>query len=178
MRLAFLIVAALAACQTKSPAAADRTGSGSGSALAGSSASAVGGADTEGHNATGTRPHQGANCPSSLVGATTQIAMTPRGVDVTVTAKDPATAARITALGELHVRGRTGEKPRPHDQQHGGAGSAGYCPVLANDQTRVTMTRLPDGATLHVDARSPERVPELQALIKARAVRLPGYVSS
>lgn len=179
MRFAILLVAALAACKGKAPPpATEHTGSASSGALAGSSASASAGSDSNDHNMTGTRPHQGEHCPSSLAGATTQIAMTPRGVDVTVTAKDPTTAMHIAALGELHVRGRTGDKPRPHDRQHGGTGLGGYCPVVANDQTRVTLTRLPDGAILHVEAREAARVPELQAMIKARAVQLPGYVSS
>ncbi|HEX3478969.1 MAG TPA: hypothetical protein VHT91_28295 [Kofleriaceae bacterium] len=49
---------------------------------------------------------------------------------------------------------------------------------MVTDQTGVSMTPRPDGATLHVEARSPRRVAEVQMLIKARAVRLPGYLSS
>jgi TusA-related sulfurtransferase len=127
---------------------------------------------------TGLRPHRSENCPSSLPGATTRVVDTPRGVEVTVTSRDAATAHRIVELAQLHVRGRAGKQPRPHDQQHGGPGWIGYCPVMLTDQTRVSKTPRPDGATLHVEARSPALVAEIQALIRARAVRLPGYLSS
>jgi formylmethanofuran dehydrogenase subunit D len=49
---------------------------------------------------------------------------------------------------------------------------------VVSDETQVTISPLPDGATVHVEARSPRRVTELQELIKARAVQLPGYLSS
>jgi hypothetical protein len=199
-KLGILLIAALVACKAKElPPRGDQTGSevaaparGSGSAAgsaAGAPATGTPGetaSDTAddmahrgpGYNLTGPRPHQAANCPSSLPRATTRLANTPRGVDVTVTSPDPVTAHRIVELSQLHVRGRTAEVPRAHDQHHGGPGWVGYCPVMVNDQTQISMTPRPDGATLHVEARSPERVSELQMLIKARAVRLPGYLSS
>jgi hypothetical protein len=195
--------AAGAACRSHEPQPSDQagsqvtspTGATRATGPAGATSSAGGSADTSappapgepvgttdvdraGHNMTGLRPHQGANCPSQLPGTTTRLLMTPRGVDVSVTSRDPRMVRRIVAVAELHVRGRTADVSRPHDQKHGGPGIVGYCPVLVSDQTHVTMTRGPDGATLHVDARSPDRVAELQQLIKARAVRLPGYVSS
>jgi hypothetical protein len=181
-----LIAAALTACKAKEPPpGGDRPGSqvAAPAAGSGSASGAPATADDTAHrgpgsNMTGPRPGQAANCPSSLPRATTRLANTPRGVDVTVTSTDPVTAHRIVELGQLHVRGRTAEVPRPHDHQHGGAGWGGYCPVMVSDQTQVSMTPRPDGATLHVEARSPERVAELQMVIKARAVQLPGYLSS
>jgi hypothetical protein len=177
-KLGVLLIAALAACKAKeAPPAGDHTGSQLGSASA-PGALATADHTGPGYNLTGLRPHQAANCPSSLPNATTRLANTLRGVDVTVTSTDPATAHRIVELAQLHVRDRTAEAPRPHDRHHGGPGWIGYCPVMVTDQTEVSMTPRPDGATLHVEARSPSRVTELQMLIKARAVRLPGYLSS
>jgi TusA-related sulfurtransferase len=180
-KLGVLLIAALVACNTKQPPAGDRTGAQAGAVVtrAGSGTGSAASADeAAGHNLTGLHPHQGANCPSSLAGTTTQIAMTPRGVDVTVTAKDTAVARQIVALARLHARGRTAEKSHPHDGKHGGSGAVGYCPVASTDQTTVTMTPLPDGATLHVEARSPGHVTDVQEMVRERAVRLPGYVSS
>jgi hypothetical protein len=188
-KLGILLIAALAACKAKEPPPrGDQTGSSvAGSSESGTGSGVASGAPAPpddparsgpGYNLTGPRPHQAANCPSSLPRAMTRLANTPRGVDVTVTSTDPATAHRIVEMGELHVRGRTAEVARPHDQHHGGPGWIGYCPVMVTDQTQVSMTPLPDGAILHVEARSPSRVAELQMLIKARAVRLPGYLSS
>jgi len=185
-KLGILLTAALAACKAKEPPPGDdRTGSQVAGPAAGSGSASGAPATADdpahrgpGYNMTGPRPHQAANCPSSLPRATTRLANTPRGVDVTVTSSDPVTAHRIVELAQLHVRGRTAEVPRPHDQHHGGPGWVGYCPVMVNDQTQISMTPRPDGATLHVEARSPERVAEIQMLIKARAVQLPGYLSS
>jgi hypothetical protein len=185
-KLGILLIAALAACKAKEPPPrGDQAGSQIGGAASGSAA-APGAPGTPadpartgpGYNMTGLRPHQATNCPSSLASATTRLANTPRGVDVTVTSSDPATAHRIVELAQLHVRGRTAEAPRPHDQHHGGPGWIGYCPVIVTDQTQISITPRPDGAIVHVEARSASRVTELQELVKARAVRLPGYLSS
>lgn len=127
---------------------------------------------------TGLLQHHAANCPPSLPGTTTRLVMTTRGVDVSVTSKDSRIARRIVALAQFHASGRTAEVSRPHDQKHGGPGWSGYCPIIVSDQTTVTMTLIPHGATLHVEARAPSQVTELQQVIKARAVRLPGYTSS
>src|SRR5262245_11316262 len=130
------------------------------------------------NNMTGKRSHQGANCPAGMPGTETRIAMTPSGVDVTVTSKDARTIRRIIALAEFHMRGETAEKPNLHDTRHGGPGKIGYCPVFVSDMTAISMTIVDGGATVHVKARSPQRVPDLQELVKARASRLPGYLSS
>lgn len=186
-KLGVLLIAAAAACKSREPPppATDHTGSqvarapatGSAAAAPGESPSAAT-IDAAGRNLTGLRPHQAANCPSWLQGTSTRLAMTPRGVDVTVTSKNPTVVRGIAALAELHVRGRTADVPRAHDQKHGGSGRVGYCPIVVNDDTTVTDTPLDDGVTFHVEARSPDRVPALQELIKARAVRVPGYLSS
>lgn len=185
-KLGLLLIAALVACKAKEPPSrADQAGTPAGGSSSGSAVASGAPAPPEdpahsgpGYNMTGPRPHQAANCPSWLPKAATRLANTPRGVDVTVTSADPRTAHRIVELAQLDVRGRTAEVSRPHDQHHGGPGWVGYCPVMVTDQTQVSMTPRPDGAVLHVEARSPDRVAEIQALIKARAVRLPGYLSS
>ena len=186
-----MIIAASVACRSKDAPPRERAGSAvatwPGAAAAAGSGSAatrpgepVGttAIDRAGRNMTGLRPHQGGNCPSSLPRTTTRIAMTPRGVDVTVTSTDRSVVRGIVALAERHVRDRTAEVSRPHDQKHGGPGSIGYCPVIASELTSVTVTPLPDGVTVHVDARAPSRVGELQDMVKQRAARMPGYESS
>lgn len=181
IKAGLLLVAALAACKAKEPpSGTDQTGSQAGAQAGSQAAGPVSEPAPTGprDNMTGLRPHRAENCPSSLPGTTTRITNTPRGVDVAVTSRDPATVHRITELAERQARGRTAEVSRPHDQHHGGSGWVGYCPVMVTDQTQVTITPRPDGAVLHVDARSPDRVSEIQTLIKARAVQLPGYLSS
>lgn len=126
----------------------------------------------------GFRPHQEANCPASLPGANTTITMTPMGVDVSVTSADPEVAGRIVALAKWHARGVTAEASHPDDMQHGGPGRIGYCPILVNEITVVTATTKPGGVTVHVNARSPSDVPEVQGLIRARAARMRGQLSS
>jgi hypothetical protein len=127
---------------------------------------------------TGLLQHHSANCPSVLPGVTTRIAMTPRGVDVSVTSNDRRIEHRIVELAVYQASGLSRQQSRPHNQLHGGPAWIGYCPIIVNDQTRVTVTLIPHGATLHVEARSEGLVTELQAVIKARAARLPGYASS
>lgn len=126
----------------------------------------------------GARPHQASNCPASLPGASTKIALTPEGVDVTVTSTDAAVERNILSLAEFHAHGGTAEVSHPHDGKHGGSGRIGYCPIIVNETTQITTTEIPGGVTLHVHARSPNHVRELQELIKQRVVRLPGYLSS
>jgi hypothetical protein len=126
----------------------------------------------------GARPHQAANCPAALPGASTKLVMTPEGVDVTVTSTDAAVERNIVSLAEFHAHGSTAEASHPHDGKHGGSGRVGYCPIIVNETTQITTTVIPGGVTLHVNARSPNGVKELQNLTKQRAVRLPGYLSS
>jgi len=183
-KLGVLLIIATIACRSKEPppAARDRPGSdaavGSGSVARPAEPSSSAAIDKTARNMTGLRPHQGANCPSSLPGAVTQLELTPRGVDVTVTSKDASVQRGIVALAERHVHGRTAEVSKPHDQRHGGPGVVGYCPVIVTDQTMVTMTPIPGGVTLHVEARTSSAVPDIQEQVKARAARLPGQPSS
>jgi hypothetical protein len=129
-------------------------------------------------NMSGARPHQASNCPAALPGASTKIALTAEGVDVTVTSTDAAVERNILSLAEFHAHGGTAEASHPHDGKHGGSGRIGYCPIIVNETTQITTTVIPGGVTLHVNARSPNRIGELQELIKQRVVRLPGYLSS
>ncbi|HET7500996.1 MAG TPA: hypothetical protein VFK02_08340 [Kofleriaceae bacterium] len=108
----------------------------------------------------------------------TKLAMTPDGVDVSVTSKDPAVERQILALAVFHAHGETAEVSRPHDGKHGGSGRVGYCPIIVNETTQITTSNIPGGVTLHIHARSASRVKELQDLVKQRAMRLPGYLSS
>ena len=194
MKFLVLLIVAAAACQSReSPPGSDhappagRAASAeraSGSNAAAGVGSGVGSDEVNPkrssaeNNMTGLRPHQAANCPAVLPGTETRIAMTPRGVDVSVTSRSARTIRRIIALAELHTRAETADKPHPHDTRHGGPGKIGYCPIIVSDMTQLSMTIIDGGAIVHVNARSPVRVKELQELVKARAARLPGYLSS
>ncbi|HEX7841682.1 MAG TPA: hypothetical protein VF469_29635, partial [Kofleriaceae bacterium] len=107
------------------------------------------------HNMTGPLQHHAANCPCVLPGTTTRIAMTPRGVDVSVTSNDRRTEHRIVELSVYQASGLNRQRSRPHNQLHGGPAWIGYCPLIVNDYTRVTATLIPHGAMLHVEALSP-----------------------
>jgi hypothetical protein len=197
-KLPLLMVAAVAAVACKAreaPPAAGLAGSAAGESASASEGGSAGGkpGDTaavkpgkqaikpieSGPQAmTGTRPRQGANCPASVPGASTKIELTPDGVDVSVTAKDPAVERQILELAAFHARGETAEVSKPHDGKHGGSGGVGYCPIIVNETTRITTSDIPGGVTLHIHARSPSRVKELQEMVKQRAMRLPGYLSA
>jgi hypothetical protein len=129
-------------------------------------------------NMSGARQRHGANCPAALPGTETKIKMTPRGVDVSITAKDPLVQRNVALLAEFHASRVTAAVSRPHNGLHGSDGRMGYCPIIVNAQTKVTATPIPGGVTLHVDALSAARVKEMQALIKQRAQQLPGYLPS
>lgn len=104
--------------------------------------------------------------------------MTPRGVDVSVTSKNGRIEHRIVELAVYQASSLSANRSRPHNQLHGGPAWIGYCPVIVNDHTKITVTLIPHGVMLHVEALSPSLVTELQETIKARAARLPGYASS
>ncbi len=128
-------------------------------------------------NMSGAMPRKMANCPASVPGATTKLGMTTDGIDVTITAHDPAVAENIRTLAEYHAHMDTTGLGLSHTGLRGGASRIGFCPII-HDGTTVTTAVVPEGVRVHVRASSPQRVNELQAKTTARAARLPGFVAS
>jgi hypothetical protein len=118
-----------------------------------------------------------ANCPSAVPGAVTKIALTPDGIDVTVTAAAPEAQRRIAALADFHARASGPLSPLPHSGLRGDDSRIGYCPVVHAGAT-ITTAAVPGGVRIQLRADSRTRVKELQDRVSARAARLPGFASS
>lgn len=119
-----------------------------------------------------------ANCPSAVRGAVTRTTPTPDGIDVTVTSEDPAAALQIAELAQFHARTPYSLLPFPHNGLGGGNGHAGYCPIARGNDAIVTASVIPGGATIHLRARMPWRVQDLQESVVTRAARLRSFPSS
>lgn len=130
-----------------------------------------------GPDMSGARERKMANCPSAVRGAITTTMPTPDGIDVTVTAPDPATERTIVGLAELHARFPRPLTPFPHNGLRGGGGRIGYCP-FAHDAATITTTAVPGGVRIHFGASSPERARDLQRIIQERAQNLRAFASS
>ena len=114
------------------------------------------------------------NCPAAVTGATTRSSNTPFGVDLTITADDPASQRRIAELAALHERmGDPDGAAMRHTGLHGGPGGLGHCPVIHADTT-VTFTRIRRGAVIHLRALLPSDVPRVQTIVAERLA----YVAS
>jgi hypothetical protein len=177
LRMFLVVAAATFACKSKEPSPSNNAPSDS------PPSAPVAGAPGEPAapvpaNMSGPRPRKSANCPSMIEGADTKLTMTPLGVDVTITSGDQAVQRQIQSLSEFHARGVTSQLKLPHSGHHGGNGEMGYCPIIVSDQTSVTTTTVAGGVTLHVNARAPSGVKDLQTRVRQRARLLPGYLSS
>ena len=116
--------------------------------------------------------HDMRNCPSSLAGTTTHVTNTPAGVDLEITAGDPAVQQQIVDLAILHEQmGQPNPGEVQHTGKHGGPGSIGHCPVVHNGTT-VTFARIAGGAVIHVAAMAPDDVARVQAAVADRVARL------
>lgn len=115
------------------------------------------------------------NCPSAVEGARTRLVRTPGGVDVIVTSEDPDARTEIRALADYHARlDRFTEWPM-HSGFHGGPGTYGHCPII-HDRTRITISPVPDGVTLHVVALTPDHVAPVQEQTVQRLASLPSWL--
>lgn len=120
----------------------------------------------------GALEHSMANCPTAVQGAVTRAVNTEFGVDLTITADDPASQRRIAELAALHERiGDPDGSAPPHTGLHGGPGGIGHCPVI-HDATTVTFTRLRRGVVIHLRALLPSDVARVQAIVNGRVAAL------
>lgn len=117
---------------------------------------------------TGTLPKHMRNCPSGVTTAETVSSATVDGVDLTITSKDAAARQDILERAQLQAR-----QPDPfwffpeHSGLHGGPGTLGRCPII-HANTNVTYVELADGVRIHVAARDPSAVAQLQQATEAR----------
>lgn len=112
------------------------------------------------------------NCPNALAGTATKLTNTPDGVDLTITASDPAIQQQIVELAIVQAHmGHPNKSEMEHTGMHGGPGDIGYCPII-HIATTVTSTQIAGGAVIHIHAAVPEDVSHLQATIAGRVARL------
>ena len=112
------------------------------------------------------------NCPTAVTGATTNASNTPFGVELTITADNPASQRRIIELAAVHES--MGDPDHPglrHTGRHGGPGTLGRCPVV-HDMTTVTFTRLRKGVVIHLRALLPADVARVQSIVAERLAQL------
>ena len=71
------------------------------------------------------------------------------GVDLTITAADPAATREI--LSRAHEQVAMGEPTGSvkHDGRHGGPGAIGFCPIV-HTNTTITVDDVPGGVLVHV----------------------------
>jgi hypothetical protein len=124
---------------------------------------------------TGEMEHAMMNCPSAVEGAQTRVVQTPGGVDVIVTSAEAAAQVEIRALADYHARMDRFTDWPSHSGFHGGPGTSGHCPII-HDRTRITLSPVPDGVTLHVRAMSPDHVASVQEQTAQRLATLPGWL--
>jgi hypothetical protein len=117
---------------------------------------------------TGRREHGMRHCPSSVPGSMTRSVATKDGVDVFVTAGDPAAQRQILALAQTHTRIANPSGLPTHDGNHNGPGTIGYCPII-HANTLVTVDDAPGGAVIHVTTADKT---QREALRKATADRV------
>jgi hypothetical protein len=112
------------------------------------------------------------NCPSAVDGAVTKLRNQIGGVDLIITADAPVAQRRILELARLHARlGDPDGSAMEHTGRHGGPGDIGHCPVV-HAATTVSVTPLPNGATIHIRALLAGDVRHLQTVISDRVARL------
>jgi len=122
--------------------------------------------------AQGQLAHGMRNCPSALAGVKTNLTNTPEGVDLQITATDPAVRQQVLELANIQAHmGQPNKSEMVHTGMHGGPGDVGRCPIV-HTATTVTFTVVPDGAQIHVRATVPADVPRLQAMVADRVARL------
>lgn len=125
---------------------------------------------------TGGLEHAMMNCPSAVTGATTRVERTPDGVDVIVVAAEAGDREYVRELAEYHAHlGAPSTDRGEHSGFHGGPGRIGHCPII-HYRTQVTYSSISEGAIIHVKARSPMEVEQLQQETEQRARSLPRWL--
>jgi TusA-related sulfurtransferase len=99
-----------------------------------------------------------AHCPNAVTGADTAIKDVPGGVEVTVTAADPAAVLDVRARVQALVEAQKNQNPNvKHTGQGEGGGLLGRCPIVLKDTT-ITTADVTNGSKMTVAAKDPAEV--------------------
>jgi TusA-related sulfurtransferase len=97
-----------------------------------------------------------AHCPNAVQGAKTDIADVPGGVQLTVTATDPAAVADIRARTKALLDAQKNQGANVHHTGTGeGGGLLGRCPVVLKD-SNVVAADVDNGTKVTVTVKDPE----------------------
>ena len=150
--LPLFLLAGCDSCNNKGSSGA--TPGASGSASAAASVSTPPAASSAGLAPSGKMAH----CPNAVPGATTDIKDVPGGVEITVTAQDPAATTDIRARVQALVEAQKNQNPNvKHTGQGEGGGLLGRCPIVLKDTT-ITTADVTNGSKMTVAAKDPTEV--------------------
>jgi len=112
---------------------------------------------------------QDGNCPNAAPNAKTEFKDNPKGVEITITAKDKADVDEIKKRSkELMEKAKDeGGAKVPHSGTGGGGGSQGRCPIVLNG-TDVTVADVEGGSKFTVVAKDPKEVDWVRREAKER----------
>ena len=112
------------------------------------------------------------NCPNAVEGSKTEIQNTPKGVEITVLAKDEAATKEIRArAAHLAEASKDTAQMAKHNGTGQGGGQFGRCPVVMKDTT-VTTADVEGGSKITVDAKESSEVDWLQREARERQAGL------
>jgi hypothetical protein len=149
-------------------------GAGTGGAAAGGGA--AGGAAAGGGAPAETMTHRAGNCPSTVLGATTKVAVRGKAVVLTIESNDKdAIAAIRKRTDELLAEKRDPPTGVGHDMKGTHGGSKGLCPVYVPDGAKATAQRQPKGVAVSIRTDKPD---ELAKEIDGRVARAAEWVKT
>jgi hypothetical protein len=174
-----------AAASATGPGAAGSAADGSGSAGGdGAAAGGTDGAGAAGGAAAGsaagapaeTMAHRAGNCPSTVLGATTKVAVKGKAVVVTIESSDKdAVAAIRKRADELLAEKQDRPTGVGHDMKGTHGGSKGLCPVYVPDGAKAKAQRHPKGVSVAITTDKPD---ELAKEIDGRIARAVEWVKA
>jgi hypothetical protein len=112
-----------------------------------------------------------AHCPNAVEGATTVTKDVEGGIELTVTAKDPALLSDIRARTQAIVDASRTASLTKHNGNGGGGGPFGRCPIVLKDTT-LDAQSVEGGSRITVKAKSADEVDWLRRETEERAERL------
>ena len=188
----------IAACSKKAESPPAQTGSGSGSAMAGSgsamgsdmgSGSAMAGSGSAMGSDMGSAgmgsgsgvtdqpmSHRTGNCPSTVLGAKTTAKLVGKAVVVTVTADDKDAIASIQKRSDELLKDKVAPRPAGtmHDAHGGHGGGVGMCPVYVPEGATASAKTDKKGVTITITTTG--KVDDLKKDIDSRIQRSDQWV--
>jgi TusA-related sulfurtransferase len=118
-----------------------------------------------------------AHCPNAVPSATTSLTNVEGGVELKITATDPAAVADIRARTKAILEVSKAPSAKKHDGNGGGGGPFGRCPVILRDTT-IEAADLEGGARITVRTKAPAEIDWLRREASERAAQLQAPGSS